>query len=235
MGEGNVNEHQSSTGILDCETTYPEEGNGNCVFDAVTGNNKCPTADKNCRTETVVRTKFDAFIAAADTNGDNIITTTELEAVEILYNDDGRMPDSVDFNRGTQTGNTEHDEVEGTVAGSFGLLVTVFGEECDSITKETLETVLILNEYPSHYSFPSSRSCVSTPAPTVSPSPAPRAPRAAHRIRVGSFEEQLALGGICFCRYKTLWHFACLGSVLCWPRLAFVVGICQTRLHEATA
>merc|ERR1712154_580692 len=63
----------------------------------------------------------------------------------------------------------------------------------------------------------------------------PRAPKAAHRVRVGSFEEQLALGGICYCRYKTLWHFACLGSVLCWPRLAFVVGICQTRLHEATA
>merc|ERR1712173_207582 len=174
---------------------------------------------KNCRTETVVRTKFDAFIAAADTNGDNIITTTELEAVEILYNDDGRMPDSVDFNRGTQTGNTEHDEVEGTVAGSFGLLVTVFGEECDSITKETLETVLILNEYPSHYSFPSTRSCVSTPAPTVSPSPAPQGPQGGPR----SFEEQLFVTADTRpCGTLLVW-----GSVLCWPRLAFVVGNCQ--------
>merc|ERR1719150_2022923 len=158
--EGNVNEHQSSTGILDCETTYPEEGNGTCIFDAVTGNNKCPTADKNCRTETLVRTKFDVFIAAADTNGDNIITGAELDAVEILYNDDGRMPDSVDFNHGTQTGNTEHDEVEGTVAGAFRLLTQVFGETCDSITVESLETVVIENMYPSHYTFPSSRNCL---------------------------------------------------------------------------
>merc|ERR1711933_109452 len=77
--EGNVNEHQSSTGILDCETTYPEEGNGTCVFDSVTGNNKCPTPNKNCRTQTVVRNKFDAFVAAADTNEDGKITGAELE------------------------------------------------------------------------------------------------------------------------------------------------------------
>merc|ERR1719510_1463716 len=103
--EGNVNEHQSSTGILDCETTYPEVGNGTCVFDEVTGNNKCPTPNKNCRTESVVRTKFDAFVAAADKNGDNKITGAELEAVESLYNDVAQMPNSVDFNSGSQTGN----------------------------------------------------------------------------------------------------------------------------------
>merc|ERR1719266_2701497 len=83
--EGNVNEHQSSTGILDCETTYPEEGNGTCVFDAVTGNNKCPTPNKNCRTEDVVRAKFDAFFKAADNNTDGKITGEELDAVQELY------------------------------------------------------------------------------------------------------------------------------------------------------
>merc|ERR1712113_1382067 len=118
--EGNVNEHQSSTGILDCETTYPEVGNGTCVFDSVTGNNKCPTPNKNCRTQTVVRTKFD----------------------------EERAPDSVDFNHGTQTGNEEHDEVEGTVAGAFRFLIQVFGETCDSITVESLETVVIDSMYP---------------------------------------------------------------------------------------
>merc|ERR1712173_362337 len=77
--EGNVNEHQSSTGILDCETTYPDAGNGNCVFDAVTGNNKCPTANKNCRTETLVRNQFEIFIEAADTNTDGKITGDEFD------------------------------------------------------------------------------------------------------------------------------------------------------------
>merc|ERR1711879_991212 len=115
--EGNVNEHQSSTGILDCQTTYPEEGNGTCVFDAVTGNNKCPTPNKNCRTEDVVRAKFDAFFKAADNNTDGKITGEELDAVEELYDSEELMPSSVDFNHGTQTGNIEHDEVEGTVAG----------------------------------------------------------------------------------------------------------------------
>jgi len=158
--EGNVNEHQSSTGILDCETTYPEQGNGTCVFDSVTGNNKCPTQNKNCRTQTVVRTKFDAFVAAADTNEDGKITGAELEAVESLYNDEARAPESVDFNHGTQTGNEEHDEVEGTVAGAFRFLIQVFGETCDSITVESLETVVIDSMYPSHYTFPSTRNCL---------------------------------------------------------------------------
>merc|ERR1711933_50647 len=157
--EGNVNEHQSSTGILDCETIYPESGNGSCTFDVVTGNNKCPTADKNCRTETVVRDKFEAFFQAADNNTDGKLTGQELDAVQELYDSEELMPFSVDFNHGTQTGNTEHDEVEGTVAGAFRFLVTIFGEECDSITKASLEKVLIDSEYPSHYSFPSSRVC----------------------------------------------------------------------------
>merc|ERR1712203_700723 len=68
-------------------------------------------------------------------------------------------PESVDFNHGIQTGNTEHEEVEGTVAGAFRFLVTVFGEECDSITRGSLETVLIDNRYPSHCTFPSPRKC----------------------------------------------------------------------------
>jgi hypothetical protein len=157
--EGNVNEHQSSTGILDCETNYPEAGNGSCTFDAVTGNNKCPTVDKNCRTETVVRSKFDAFISAADVNRDNKITGAELDAVEKLYDDETQSPESVDFNHGTQTGNEEHPEVEGTVAGAFRFLIQVFGESCDSISVESLETVLIDNMYPAHYTFPSSRNC----------------------------------------------------------------------------
>merc|ERR1719229_1605553 len=50
----------------------------------------------------------------------------------------------------------------------------------------------------------------------------PRAPRAAHRIRVGSFEEQLAFADTRPCDTLLVW-----GSVLCWPRLAFVVGNCQ--------
>merc|ERR1712173_97769 len=158
--EGNVNEHQSSTGILDCNTTYPEEGNGTCVFDSVTGNNKCPTPNKNCRTASVVQNKFEAFFEAADNNKDGNITFEELDAVETLYNDETASPQSVDFNHGTQTGNTLHEEVEGTVAGAFRFLVTVFGEECDSISRASLETVLIDNRYPSHYTFPSSRECV---------------------------------------------------------------------------
>merc|ERR1719189_2511604 len=157
--EGNVNEHQSSTGILDCETNYPEAGNGSCTLDAVTGNNKCPTVDKNCRTETVVRSKFDAFISAADVNGDNKITGAELDAVEKLYDDETESPESVDFNHGTQTGNEDHPEVEGTVAGAFRFLIQVFGESCDSISVESLETVLIDNMYPAHFTFPSSRNC----------------------------------------------------------------------------
>merc|ERR1712173_14381 len=58
----------------------------------------------------------------------------------------------------------------------------------------------------------------------------PRAPRAAHRIRVGSFEEQLALGGICCCRYKTLWHFACLGECIVLAK----AGFCRWELPDCT-
>merc|ERR1712113_146948 len=157
--EGNVNEHQSSTGILDCETSYPESGNGSCTFDAVTGDNKCPTPNKNCRTTSVEQKKFDAFFEAADNNTDGIITFEELDAVEELYNDETVSPESVDFNHGTQTGNEEHPEVEGTVAGAFRFLIQVFGESCDSISVQSLETVLIDNMYPAHYTFPSSRNC----------------------------------------------------------------------------
>merc|ERR1711879_124128 len=89
------------------ETTYPDAGNGNCVFDAVTGNNKCPTANKTCRTETLVRNQFDIFIEAVDTNTDGKITGDELDAVQELYDNEQLVPFSVDFNRGTQTGNTE--------------------------------------------------------------------------------------------------------------------------------
>merc|ERR1719229_754577 len=96
--EGNVNEHQSSTGILDCDSTYPESGNGICVFDSVTGNNKCPTPNKDCRTQSVVRTKFAEFVAASDTNRDDKITGEELDAVQILYDDTSHAPFSVDFN-----------------------------------------------------------------------------------------------------------------------------------------
>merc|ERR1712232_1204199 len=49
--EGNPNEHQTSTGILDCPSSYQAEigGSGNCTFDALVRNRKCsPVSAVSC-------------------------------------------------------------------------------------------------------------------------------------------------------------------------------------------
>jgi hypothetical protein len=156
--EGNVNEHQTSTGIFDCRSTYRDE---ECPFDCVTGAPKCKTEEPDCRTPGRIERNVRSFWEAADANRDGAVTGEELDAVELVYADRGDPPTANDRNEGKQIEPlpTEDEvEVEGTLAGSYRALLLVFGEECDRITEASFRDVVQRN-FPPHYRFPSLRDC----------------------------------------------------------------------------
>merc|ERR1719163_1056971 len=90
--EGNPNEHQTSTGVLDCPTTFPAEVGAfaaNCFPNALLANNKCaPVIGSGCINGDAARERraFDLLFSTADTNRDGILTPQELMAVEPQYN-----------------------------------------------------------------------------------------------------------------------------------------------------
>lgn len=156
--EGNINEHRTSTGINDCATCFPTgEGKGKraraCVNDSVTGAPKCPTPDKTClQYDAYKRAKFEQFWSVADANKDCILSKREACEAEPQYE-----ALTNDANSGIQAG--AGTQVLGSICGSYGLLIEVFGETCDGISRRALELVLIDNVFPPHYRYPSERRC----------------------------------------------------------------------------
>mmetsp|Transcript_14004 Transcript_14004/g.33030 ORF Transcript_14004/g.33030 Transcript_14004/m.33030 type:complete len:290 (-) Transcript_14004:381-1250(-) len=131
--EGATSEHVTSTGINDCETTFlncsrDEQGTLSCA-DVQTEQCSLPSRDR-----------LETFFVIVDRNGDGIITRLELETV-----DERRF-----FNDANPGG-------EGTIIGSFSLLMDVFGNINtrtglpDHFTRATLEQVLLRREFPPHY------------------------------------------------------------------------------------
>merc|ERR1719326_303671 len=105
---------------------------------------------------------FDLLFNTADTNGDGILTPAELLAVEPMYNTtSGPFGDLADINDGSQLNGmgSSGGSIAGTISDSFSTLIAVFGEQCDQITRASLEMVVLNRQVPASYSFPSPRSC----------------------------------------------------------------------------
>jgi hypothetical protein len=170
--EGNPNEHQTSTGIIDCPSPFPSTPGGSldsCQFDKIVGALKCtpniPGANGlSCRSPERSRQAFDTFINAADVSpNDGFLTPGELLAAEALFNQtvaqNGQLGQFGDINNGGHLNNGAGGVIEGAIAGSFVLLIEVFGETCFSISTQALEAVFLENKFPPSYRFPSSRTC----------------------------------------------------------------------------
>mmetsp|Transcript_14006 Transcript_14006/g.33042 ORF Transcript_14006/g.33042 Transcript_14006/m.33042 type:complete len:289 (-) Transcript_14006:381-1247(-) len=130
--EGATSEHLFSTGINDCKTTFlncgrDEQGTLSCA-DVQTEQCSLPNRDR-----------FNDFFTMLDTDVDGNITRSEL----------GSLVETDSFN-------DAHPGGEGTIRGSFGLLMDVFGHVNatglpDHFTRATLEQVLLRREFPPHY------------------------------------------------------------------------------------
>jgi hypothetical protein len=164
--EGNPNEHQTSTGIVDCPTPFPATvGNFNACqfFDPILQQLKCvPTP--NCASPARSRRLFGLFFNAADISPtDGIITVAELVAAEVLFNpmnlNQSALAGLSDINDGAQFNNGLPVPIEGAIAGSNLLLIEVFGETCTTMKKTSFENIFLEAKYPPNYRFPSKRLC----------------------------------------------------------------------------
>lgn len=128
--EGAANEHILSLGINDCPTAFTD-----CSVDAA-GIAQCKNKTTECTKPNTAR--FLEFWDVVDADKDGMMTRKELsDAV------DRRLVFVVDAN---PIG-------EGTIVGSHGFLIDIFGEGEDHISKSTLEHLLLLRKFPAHYTF----------------------------------------------------------------------------------
>jgi len=144
--EGALNEHQTSTGINDCVTTFTDCSPAHAGKKA------------SCRTETREKfcgspmgNTFESFFDKLDTNSDSYLSIGELE----------NATDKIEFNDANPV-------AEGTIEGSFGLLLNIFGDN-GLIHKVNLQRLILERRFPPGYIF----GRVPTPQPTPHPSPSP--------------------------------------------------------------
>jgi len=126
--EGAANEHRTSTGIHDCPTSYTE-----CNTDEA-GHQHCANQTQLCFAPNHAR--FHEFWDLADTNSDGQLTHDELKHVEPI------LP----FNDANPIG-------EGTINGSFGFLLDVFGDADGKMGKEQFQRVNLDSRFPTGYFF----------------------------------------------------------------------------------
>merc|ERR1711976_637522 len=151
--EGAMNEHKTSTGI-NCATTFTDCSPAHAGKKA-----SCltETSDKFCGSP--MGNTFESFFDKLDTNSDSYLSTGELE----------NATDKIEFNDANPV-------AEGTIEGSFGLLLNIFGEN-GLIHKVNLQRLILERRFPHGYIF----GRVPTPQPTTHPSPVPtRAPTPNH-------------------------------------------------------
>lgn len=128
--EGAANEHIQSLSINDCPTSFT-----NCSVDTA-GIAQCETHTSDCDKPNTHG--FEEFWVVVDVNKDGIMTRRELsDAVE------KRLLRIVDAN---PIG-------EGTIVGSYGFLIDIFGENENHISRLTLKRVLLERKFPLHYNF----------------------------------------------------------------------------------
>jgi len=141
--EGLPNEHFSSTGINDCNS---------CVFKCrkhKDGHQECQTTTPNKTCGVPSQQRFDEFFQIADSNGDGVLTATELKSSE----DD--LPEN-DFN---PIG-------DGTIVKSFQALIDIFGVPPKmKISRDALKTINVDRRYPATFTFPSTDNTRLTPSP----------------------------------------------------------------------
>jgi len=148
--EGAMNEHQTSTGINDCVTTFTDCSPAHAGKKA------------SCRTETRDKfcgapkgSTFESFFDTLDANSDSYLSIGELENAtkKIPFNDANPV-------------------AEGTIEGSFGLLLNIFGDN-GIIHKVNLQRLILERRFPAGYIFGRVPTPQPTPHPRASPTPVP--------------------------------------------------------------
>lgn len=127
--DGATNEHKTSVGIHDCISVF-----SNCTMTAA-GIQTCHNSTESCKLP--LRNKFEDFWVRVDVNGDGKLTREELATSA------PRLP----FNDANPIG-------EGTIEGSHGFIITVFGDTEDEIGKAALERVFLDRRFPHGYKYP---------------------------------------------------------------------------------
>jgi len=151
--EGAPNEHQSSTGINDCQTTGMTEAcvpttklttltNGSEVSHLILVCSGNTTTIKDCGIPSL--SKFAEVFDILDTNMDGFIEESEFE------------PDVIDGHRasGKLMVRDENFFGEATISAAFGATLLVFGEEPNFISKRSLFAVFIKREFPAQFRWP---------------------------------------------------------------------------------
>lgn len=128
--EGAANEHKTSTGINDCSTAFGscEQSGGQLLCSNFTSRTECAVPDGS---------KFDSVFDQLDTNSDGNLDRSELFANADLL----PIGDANAFG-------------VGSIPGSFGLIMQVFGETIDRISKDRLRTVFIDRKFPAGFFIP---------------------------------------------------------------------------------
>lgn len=126
--EGATNEHDRSTGIHDCVTSFTQ-----CNKESPP-NQRCTNKTQTCAVPN--RRHCNEFFRLADTNCDGQLTQREVEQVE----------SKVTFNDANPIG-------AGTIPDSFSILVQVFGGAGNKMSKRQFEQVNIERRFPSGYVF----------------------------------------------------------------------------------
>jgi len=143
--EGAPNEHDLSTGINDCKTTFT-----NCQ--GPEGNRMCTTfTARECKLPNAVI--FEEFFAVVDVNKDGIMTRAELEDPSLLVGAGRRLQAAA---AGTFPVVDANPIGGGTIPGSFGLILNIFGETQDQMSKEALRVLVVDRRFPPGFVFPGS-------------------------------------------------------------------------------
>jgi len=150
--EGAPNEHFTSTGITDCKTTFED-----CQGEL--GTRSCQTfTARTCKIPNFER--FEEMFSAADVNKDGFMTREEANApfltAGILPPDTNRRLEGEE----RQLQALRYPEVdsnpigEGNLPGVLGLMMTIFGETKDMISKDRLAAVFLTRKFPVGFTLP---------------------------------------------------------------------------------